>query len=119
MHGKLNEKIDVYAFGVVLLELLSGRKPIDNAFPVGHQSLVMWVRKFSISILLIVNFDVYLLYQFGDISLSIFWWHFLSLEHSTCSCSDFLVQLLHSFKCLIFSGKTHYEGRKNLRNARS
>lgn len=43
MHGKLNEKIDVYAFGVVLLELLSGRKPIDNALPKGQESLVMWV----------------------------------------------------------------------------
>ncbi|KAL7158011.1 hypothetical protein ABFS83_02G114400 [Erythranthe nasuta] len=44
MHGKLNEKIDVYAFGVVLLELLSGRKPIDNAFPKGQESLVMWAK---------------------------------------------------------------------------
>ncbi|KAL0377201.1 UNVERIFIED_CONTAM: Proline-rich receptor-like protein kinase PERK9 [Sesamum calycinum] len=45
MHGKLNEKIDVYAFGVVLLELLSGRKPIDNGHPKGQESLVMWVLK--------------------------------------------------------------------------
>ncbi|KAK4414520.1 Proline-rich receptor-like protein kinase PERK9 [Sesamum alatum] len=44
MHGKLNEKIDVYAFGVVLLELLSGRKPIDNGFPNGQESLVMWAK---------------------------------------------------------------------------
>ncbi|KAL0349389.1 UNVERIFIED_CONTAM: putative protein kinase [Sesamum angustifolium] len=44
MHGKLNEKIDVYAFGVVLLELLSGRKPIDNGHPKGQESLVMWAR---------------------------------------------------------------------------
>ncbi|KAG6433587.1 hypothetical protein SASPL_105202 [Salvia splendens] len=33
MHGELNEKIDVYAFGVVLLELLSGKKAIDNGLP--------------------------------------------------------------------------------------
>ncbi|KAL0456109.1 UNVERIFIED_CONTAM: Proline-rich receptor-like protein kinase PERK9 [Sesamum latifolium] len=44
MHGKLNEKIDVYAFGVVLLELLSGRKPIDNGRPKGQESLVMWAK---------------------------------------------------------------------------
>ncbi|CAI9765008.1 unnamed protein product [Fraxinus pennsylvanica] len=45
MHGKLNEKIDVYAFGVVLLELLSGRKPIDNKLPKGEESLVMWANR--------------------------------------------------------------------------
>ncbi|KAL6513418.1 hypothetical protein OROGR_020904 [Orobanche gracilis] len=44
MHGKLNKKIDVYAFGVVLLELLSGRKPIDDALPNGQESLVMWAK---------------------------------------------------------------------------
>lgn len=43
MFGKVNDKIDVYAFGVVLLELLSGRKPISNDHPKGQESLVMWV----------------------------------------------------------------------------
>lgn len=43
MNEKVNSKIDVYAFGVVLLELLSGRKPIDNGLPKGKESLVMWV----------------------------------------------------------------------------
>ncbi|GMH11381.1 hypothetical protein Nepgr_013222 [Nepenthes gracilis] len=42
MHGKVTEKIDVYAFGVVLLELLSSRKPIDDRNPKGRESLVMW-----------------------------------------------------------------------------
>ena len=41
MHGKMSDKIDVYAFGVVLLELLSGRKPIS-----GKDSLVMWVSSY-------------------------------------------------------------------------
>lgn len=43
MYGKVNDKVDVYAYGVVLLELLSGRKPISNDFPNGQESLVMWV----------------------------------------------------------------------------
>lgn len=43
MYGKVNDKIDVYAFGVVLLELLTGRKPISNDHPKGQESLVMWV----------------------------------------------------------------------------
>ncbi|XP_008813513.2 serine/threonine-protein kinase RIPK-like [Phoenix dactylifera] len=42
MYGKVSEKIDVYAFGVVLLELLSGRKPISDDNPEGQESLVMW-----------------------------------------------------------------------------
>ncbi|GFY96534.1 kinase with adenine nucleotide alpha hydrolases-like domain-containing protein [Actinidia rufa] len=44
MFGKVNDKIDVYAFGVVLLELLSGRKPISNDHPKGQESLVMWAK---------------------------------------------------------------------------
>ncbi|XP_010521198.1 PREDICTED: receptor-like kinase LIP2 [Tarenaya hassleriana] len=44
MHGKVTEKIDVYAFGVVLLELLSGRKPICSDYPKGQESLVMWAK---------------------------------------------------------------------------
>ncbi|XAR49594.1 Non-specific serine/threonine protein kinase [Bertholletia excelsa] len=44
MYGKVNEKVDVYAFGVVLLELLSGRKPISNDHPKGQESLVLWAK---------------------------------------------------------------------------
>lgn len=47
MHGRVTDKIDVYAFGVVLLELLSNRKPINNERPKGHESLVMWVSFFQ------------------------------------------------------------------------
>ncbi|KAF0888169.1 hypothetical protein E2562_010860 [Oryza meyeriana var. granulata] len=42
MHGKVSDKIDVYAFGVVLLELISGRKPVSSGGPKGQESLVMW-----------------------------------------------------------------------------
>lgn len=48
MYGKISDKIDVYAFGVVLLELLSGRKPIGSETPKEQESLVMWVRAATI-----------------------------------------------------------------------
>lgn len=44
MYGKVNDKIDVYAFGVVLLELLSGRKPISSNCLKGQESLVIWAK---------------------------------------------------------------------------
>ncbi|XBI86097.1 hypothetical protein VPH35_094116 [Triticum aestivum] len=43
-HGKVNKKIDVYAFGVVLLEIISGRKPIITGCEKGQESLVGWAR---------------------------------------------------------------------------
>lgn len=43
MTGQLSSKSNVYSFGVVLLELLNGRKPVDHTLPRGQQSLVTWV----------------------------------------------------------------------------
>ncbi|XP_043708326.1 receptor-like cytosolic serine/threonine-protein kinase RBK2 isoform X2 [Telopea speciosissima] len=40
MHGIVDEKTDVFAFGVLLLELITGRRALDNS----QQSLVMWAK---------------------------------------------------------------------------
>ncbi|KAK1316571.1 putative receptor-like protein kinase [Acorus calamus] len=42
LDGELTEKSDVYAFGVVLLELLLGRKPVEKTAPGQCQSIVTW-----------------------------------------------------------------------------
>jgi len=39
-HGIVDEKTDVFAFGVFLLELVTGRRPVDGS----HRSLLSWVR---------------------------------------------------------------------------
>lgn len=44
MTGHLLVKSDVYSYGVVLLELLSGRKPVDMSQPPGQENLVTWAR---------------------------------------------------------------------------
>lgn len=51
--GKLTPKSDIYSFGVVLLEIITGRKAIDPTRTQSEQNLVVWVHTY---ILLLSHF---------------------------------------------------------------
>ena len=98
MHGKVNNKIDVYAFGVVLLELISGRKPLCTGCPKGQESLVMWVSStYFYQLPLCTNFMFGLFRRNG----SILW----------------LKQIINC--CLFCPGKFHHTRRKARTTCRS
>ncbi|KAL3626130.1 Serine/threonine-protein kinase pbl27 [Castilleja foliolosa] len=44
MTGQLTLKSDVYSFGVVFLEIITGRKAIDNTKGAGEHNLVAWAK---------------------------------------------------------------------------
>lgn len=43
MTGQLTTKSDMYSFGVVFLEIISGKRAIDPSKPSEQQNLVAWV----------------------------------------------------------------------------
>ncbi|GLJ19735.1 hypothetical protein SUGI_0357420 [Cryptomeria japonica] len=45
MRGKLSVKVDVYSFGVLVLEIVTGRKSTDINFPYQMDSLLEWAWK--------------------------------------------------------------------------
>lgn len=42
-HNQFTLKSDIYSYGVVLLEIITGRKAIDTTRPMDEQNLVSWV----------------------------------------------------------------------------
>ncbi|KAL6224825.1 hypothetical protein ACLB2K_003680 [Fragaria x ananassa] len=43
--GMLNERSDVYSFGILIMEMISGRNPVDYSQPPGEVNLVEWLKK--------------------------------------------------------------------------
>ncbi|CAJ1936727.1 unnamed protein product [Sphenostylis stenocarpa] len=43
--GRLTTKVDVYSFGVILMEMITGRKALDDSLPEDKIHLVTWFRK--------------------------------------------------------------------------
>ncbi|CAN1324695.1 Probable serine/threonine-protein kinase At1g01540 [Linum perenne] len=43
--GMLNESSDVYSFGILVMEIISGRNPVDYARPPEEVNLVDWIKK--------------------------------------------------------------------------
>ncbi|XAR58763.1 Non-specific serine/threonine protein kinase [Bertholletia excelsa] len=44
--GRVTTKVDVFAFGVILMEIITGRKALDEALPEEESHLVPWFRQF-------------------------------------------------------------------------
>nr|TKR78840.1 hypothetical protein D5086_0000277400 [Populus alba] len=42
--GMLNERSDVYSFGILIMEIISGRNPVDYSRPAGEVNLVEWLK---------------------------------------------------------------------------
>ncbi|KAL2537651.1 putative receptor-like serine/threonine-protein kinase [Forsythia ovata] len=47
--GMLNEGSDVYSFGILLMELITGRSPVDYSRPPGEMTLVDWFKGLVLS----------------------------------------------------------------------
>ncbi|KAL9226814.1 hypothetical protein vseg_002583 [Gypsophila vaccaria] len=55
--GKVTDKSDVYSYGVVLLELITGHTPVSNFGPATSGSLVNWARPLLAQAIADRNFD--------------------------------------------------------------
>jgi hypothetical protein len=61
MIGRASLMSDVFSFGVVLLEVITGRQPIHKTTNKVEESLVLWVK----SILILLHLFIFYILWFG------------------------------------------------------
>ena len=49
MTGRVTTKVDLYSFGVILMELITGRKALDESQPEDSLHLVTWFRRMHLN----------------------------------------------------------------------
>lgn len=79
--GQLTAKSDVYSFGVVFLEIITGRRVIDNSRSTEEQNLVTWVR---LKILETIDFYLALsdfIFSLQNFRIIFFFWAFFRQHH--------------------------------------
>ena len=114
MTGQLTIKSDIYGFGVVLLEIISGRRAVDNSRAAGEQNLVAWVRVVILAADFSVFYQLWLLFLFyivyiscsrflttGDVDTMLYinyllWYLLLATPHSFPSLSSLLPCVIES-----------------------
>ncbi|XP_057452911.1 probable serine/threonine-protein kinase At1g01540 [Lotus japonicus] len=42
--GMPTEKSDIYSFGVLIMEIITGRSPVDSSRPQGEVNLIEWLK---------------------------------------------------------------------------
>lgn len=68
--GKLTMKSDIFSFGVVLLEIITGRKAIDESKSAEEQNLVTWVSKTLILLFNLIAYSKSSQYKFVAYSIN-------------------------------------------------
>lgn len=96
MSGKLTLKSDIYSFGVVMLELITGRKAYDNARKQGEQNLVVWVSSYSF-ISIYISYKI----EIGFVTLFSYCYYVFFISYTEQVC----ISPLNSYMIVHFGSK--------------
>jgi hypothetical protein len=80
LRGQLTEKADVFSFGVVVLELVSGRSNFDLRLPLDTAYLLDWVSSQFVPIVL----GQYSIFKYLESEKNLQFWSFLKSKQKKC-----------------------------------